>query len=492
MKKFHMVLYSLLLALCLGVTVQAQEAVIPIRNRQELEAMADQPEAHYSLEADIDLGDADWIPISFRGTLEGKGHTIYNMTVRSTGADSGQTVDGNYKWYDTRFAGLFSQLEGATVTDLHILGADVEITTDDNCFAAILAGSALDTTFSGCSAEGRVRLYTTNQMVGISGLVGFGHGEIRETSVDCELIFADRSDRNSGMRCEQFMGGLVATGAFNLYDNQVTIRGYDSCYGYVHNGGLNGMHYVYRGLKNREVVGNSVEGFISFFEHNPNRRAYCEAYIGEPLPGPNKMRKNTENFTRDEQRNATEEIKPHSCENPQFDQIPVPHTDKDFGYTLNQCKTCDYSYRSHYVAPGHITGDWVTRQVRTYKAEGKMELPCTVCGEILEEKVLPKLIPTEALTLSQTSLSLTYKDSSQLTASISPENADNRNLVWTTSDPHVVKVDSLGNLTAVGRGQATVTCQSQDGFTSAECQVSVGYSFGQWLIVILLFGWIWY
>ncbi len=44
-------------------------------------------------------------------------------------------------------------------------------------------------------------------------------------------------------------------------------------------------------------------------------------------------------------------------------------------------------------------------------------------------------------------------------------------------------------------GTATITCTVTDsnGNTVQDtCKVTVKYSFGQWLIVILLFGWIWH
>jgi uncharacterized protein YjdB len=55
-----------------------------------------------------------------------------------------------------------------------------------------------------------------------------------------------------------------------------------------------------------------------------------------------------------------------------------------------------------------------------------------------------------------------------------------------------VAVFENGKIRAVGRGTAVITCTTQDGFAKDSCTVNVGYSFGQWIIKILLFGWIWY
>ena len=492
MKKFISALAALLLILPLGMTARAQEAVTPIRNRHDLQSVAADPQGSYRLEADIDLAGENWIPIPFSGTLDGNGHTLYNLTIRDTGKAVSQTVDGNFKKYDTRFAALFSVVSQAEIRDLHILGADIEVSTDDNCFAAMLAGSATDTVISGCSASGRVKLCTTNKMVGVGGLVGFGHGTIEDCTVDCELTFADRSDRSTNLRCEQFMGGLVGTGAFHMYRNRVTIQGADSCYGFVHNGGLNGMHYLYTGVGNREVCDNHVEGRIRFFEHNPQRRAYCAPFIGEALPVPMKMSGNTHDFIRDEEKDAVAELTVHTCSDPVFTEEPVPHTDQDFGYTLHRCTGCGYTYRTDYVAPGHEPGDWITEKVRTYDAPGRMVRRCTICNQVVEEKILPRLVPSGEISLSQTELSLRYKDGAQLKAQVLPENADNKNVTWISSRPQIASVDANGKITALGRGHAVITCSSADGFSSAQCQVEVSYSPMQWVIKILLLGFLWY
>ena len=92
----------------------------------------------------------------------------------------------------------------------------------------------------------------------------------------------------------------------------------------------------------------------------------------------------------------------------------------------------------------------------------------------------------------ESALNLKYKDRYTVAAMVEPQNATDRSLTWSSSDESVVKVDPSGQLLAVGRGTATLTCSSSDGGATGTCQVTVGYTFGQWLIKILLFGWIWY
>ena len=57
------------------------------------------------------------------------------------------------------------------------------------------------------------------------------------------------------------------------------------------------------------------------------------------------------------------------------------------------------------------------------------------------------------------------------------------------SNKKVATVDSKGNVKAVGRGTAVITA-TLDG-VSVDCKVTVKFTFGQWLLYIVCFGWIW-
>ena len=110
----------------------------------------------------------------------------------------------------------------------------------------------------------------------------------------------------------------------------------------------------------------------------------------------------------------------------------------------------------------------------------------TVC------KVTVEKTKVEGISLNRDNLSLRYKSSTYLTAAVDPENADDKTVVWSSSDPGKVSVDSSGRVTGTGRGTAIITARTVDGGYTSACRVTVNYSFWQWLIVILLGGWLWY
>ena len=80
--------------------------------------------------------------------------------------------------------------------------------------------------------------------------------------------------------------------------------------------------------------------------------------------------------------------------------------------------------------------------------------------------------PVTGIGLSQTTLGLRLGDSGTLTATVKPENATDKTVVWTTSDSSIAAVEN-GVVTAVGVGTATVTAASSDGNFRADCQVTI-------------------
>lgn len=85
-------------------------------------------------------------------------------------------------------------------------------------------------------------------------------------------------------------------------------------------------------------------------------------------------------------------------------------------------------------------------------------------------KVSAKIVAVTSITLDKTSLSMQVGDTETLTATIKPEDATDKTIVWTSSDEAVVSV-SNGKITALKSGKATITAKS--GTCSAESVVTV-------------------
>ena len=77
------------------------------------------------------------------------------------------------------------------------------------------------------------------------------------------------------------------------------------------------------------------------------------------------------------------------------------------------------------------------------------------------------------IALSQTSLNLTIGDTETLTAIITPGNAENKTVTWSSSAPAVATVSAGGLVTAVADGNAIITVRTNDGGITAACTVTV-------------------
>ena len=90
--------------------------------------------------------------------------------------------------------------------------------------------------------------------------------------------------------------------------------------------------------------------------------------------------------------------------------------------------------------------------------------------------IYPDTLPRVAVTsvsLNKHSLNLTKGESGKLEATITPSNAGNDGIYWTSSDRSVVTTNQHGSLTAVAPGVATITVTSCDGGHKDSCIVVV-------------------
>ena len=85
-------------------------------------------------------------------------------------------------------------------------------------------------------------------------------------------------------------------------------------------------------------------------------------------------------------------------------------------------------------------------------------------------KVSAKIIAVTSISLDKASLSIQVGDTETLTATIQPDNATDKAVVWTSSEDAIASV-SNGKITAHKSGKATITAKS--GTCSAECEVTV-------------------
>ena len=80
----------------------------------------------------------------------------------------------------------------------------------------------------------------------------------------------------------------------------------------------------------------------------------------------------------------------------------------------------------------------------------------------------------EGISLNLTSASINEGQTIQLQATIVPDYADNQTIKWSSDNATVASVDQSGNVTALSKGEATITAQTTDGSNlSATCRITV-------------------
>ena len=99
------------------------------------------------------------------------------------------------------------------------------------------------------------------------------------------------------------------------------------------------------------------------------------------------------------------------------------------------------------------------------ETEKTVDIVVTVTGEA---------VLVTSITLSQTTLSLQEGKTQTLTATVMPEDAENKTLAWESSNEAVATVSTDGLVTAVAEGSCVITCSAVDGSgVFAECEVTV-------------------
>lgn len=82
-------------------------------------------------------------------------------------------------------------------------------------------------------------------------------------------------------------------------------------------------------------------------------------------------------------------------------------------------------------------------------------------------------ISVTGVSVSPSQATLTVGDSTVLSASVSPENASDKTVSWSSSDSGVASVSGDGTVTAVSAGTATITVTTNDGGKTAAASVTV-------------------
>ncbi|UZW15011.1 Ig-like domain-containing protein [Clostridium pasteurianum] len=115
---------------------------------------------------------------------------------------------------------------------------------------------------------------------------------------------------------------------------------------------------------------------------------------------------------------------------------------------------------------GEITAVGVGKAVITATSDdGKKSASCRV--------TVTSAVKVKSVTLNKTTSTLNVGGYDWLSAIVSPNNATNQSVIWSTSNPNVATVSSGGYINAMGTGKATITATTEDGKKTATCVITV-------------------
>lgn len=143
--------------------------------------------------------------------------------------------------------------------------------------------------------------------------------------------------------------------------------------------------------------------------------------------------------------------------------LPENATDKSLVWASNNTSIATVSPEG--VVTGISEG---STNVTASSANGSAMSGCRV--EVLKKD---QPISVVSVSLDKASLDMYLQDTYTLTATITPSNATDKAVSWTSSNPSVASVSDKGVVTATAAGKTDITVTTHDGAKAATCSVSV-------------------
>ena len=82
-----------------------------------------------------------------------------------------------------------------------------------------------------------------------------------------------------------------------------------------------------------------------------------------------------------------------------------------------------------------------------------------------------KRVKVTGVTLNKTNMNLGIGTSAQLEANVTPYNATNKNVSWSSTNPSIASVDGVGHVFALSDGTSFISVTTDDGGFTAQCEV---------------------
>lgn len=462
---------------------EVPEGYKPIYDGDELYAIRDDLSAKYILMNDIDLskstakgGDLDfgngWEPIQdFTGELDGNGYRIIGMHIFGDMNEKNVGLFGNVS---------VGEKEGPVIHDLGMKDCDIDVSNTGNVGGMIgcLEGSTYENQIivENCFVTGKINAthFTDDsyRFIGEGGLIGkiiasyspYPSTRSLQSCYNAASVLCDNTGICVGglvghigygisfVQCynlgELSGGNAIATGTNEgnrgYYQNCYYLTGTASTGAEGKNDDSTGIKaYSDIQMKNRKLY--TGFDFDNTWEFDP----YCIDYLYPQLKTNRQIRATQLQITAMPSKTSYQQ-----CDQEDFSDGKIKVLYENSVETeLPMTKATLSGYDMNQIGEQEVTVSYAGCDVT---------FPIEVTGVDVTE-----------VTLNKTALNMNVRETQQLTASIAPENASNKEIIWESSDPKVATVSSTGLVQALAKGKTTITVYSYDKAKSATCEVEV-------------------
>ena len=481
---------------------------------------------YFKLTDDIDMSGVEWTPFNFNGVLDGAGHTISNMQMNQNIFDTADPDEGEYKSQQYE-AGFFSRLVHAHIRNLYYencaatISDNLDPATQRDIYVGIVAGTAIASGFENISV-----VNCTVTQNGETDNFGYAGGLVAAAD-SCYFngcSFQNGQINVGGKASDNHTGGIAGVildekhaymaedSALGMYQcfSTANINVTDSKYG---TGGLVGwtncdeLTDIYQDCYvGGSIVSNSdsVAGLIGGCSSNAevkNCIVYADKITAsktvDPIHSPSNMFPDFDKATvtncklsdqtvikgTNQTNNASisaSSLTESEKQVPEFkSNLHGQLLDKTKGVelTLSQDGTTRYTTvtdeNGKYNFGKQVLSGAYTLDIAgdsSYDAYTTSVSIDYASNTLLNITRKVPVVPVDEIILNTNTLSLTRGATAALTATVTPDNATDKTVTWTTADEKVATVEK-GIVTAVGNGTTTITAGAGD--QTAVCTVTV-------------------
>ncbi len=125
------------------------------------------------------------------------------------------------------------------------------------------------------------------------------------------------------------------------------------------------------------------------------------------------------------------------------------------------------------VTKGVVKASREGTAVITVESSNGIKAKCTITVEKNDTAPSQTTVNVSSISLNKEKANMIVGKTYDLIATVKPDNATNKNVIWSSSDTSVAKVDSTGKITALKVGKTVITAKTVDGNKIANCTVTV-------------------